>query len=182
MALSADVRTRILFALLAATHAAMYFVSAPALSNPMDQFGSGSVGIAMGGTGTATADSYSATYYNPAALGLMERVEFGLGVSVYRPWLNARFNEFDDLTKMTSPVSQRRFDRATVYLEGGVAAPIPLEKDSIGTCFSGFNCRPRRPSCTRLRRSGLPRRTFRSTRSAIPVWWLTSRWPDAGSG
>ncbi|HNZ02730.1 MAG TPA: hypothetical protein PLY68_02390 [Myxococcota bacterium] len=138
MALSTDVRRRNLVVLLAVTLAATYFVSTPALSNPMDQFGSGSVGIAMGGTGTATADSYSATYYNPAALGLMERVEFGLGVSVYRPWLNARFNEFDDVTKTTSPVSQRRFDRATVFLEGGVAAPIPLGKGLDRHLFFGL--------------------------------------------
>lgn len=109
-----------------------------AFANPMDMFGSGSESIAMGGTGTATADSYAAAYYNPAALGLMDRVEFGLGFSVYRPWLTARFNRFDESTQTTSPVSSRRFDQAKFYVEAGVAAPIPLGKDLGRHLFFGL--------------------------------------------
>lgn len=107
-------------------------------ANPLDQFGAGSEHIAMGGTGTATAGSYEAAYYNPAALGLMEHLESGLGVSVYRPWLTAKFNRYDDSTQTTAPVSARRFDRAQIYLEGGAALPIPLGKNIGRHLFLGL--------------------------------------------
>lgn len=111
---------------------------AGASANPLDMFGAGARGIGMGGTGVATADSYEAAYYNPAALGLAEKLEFGLGVSVYRPWLTARYNQFDPGTSTTSPVSSRRFDRAQVYLESGFVFPVPLGKGIGQHLFFGL--------------------------------------------
>ncbi len=111
----------------------------PAAANPLDIFGAGSRQIAMGGTGTAIADSYEAAYYNPAALGLMEHLESGIGVSVYRPWLTAKFNSYDKATQTITPVSARRFDRAQVYLDGGAALPIPLGKNLGRHLFLGLH-------------------------------------------
>ena len=110
-----------------------------ALANPLDLFGAGSKNIAMGGTGTATADSYEATYYNPAALGLMENLEFGGAVSVYRPWLTAKYNSLDKDSGIISPVSSRRFDRSQVYFDVGLAGPIPLGKDLGKHLFMGLH-------------------------------------------
>ena len=126
------------FGILAAV-AVVSLASIQASGNPLDMFGAGAANIAMGGTGTATADSYEAAYYNPAALGLAERVEFGAGASVYRPWLEARFNSYDPVGKVTSPVSGRRFDRAQAFLEAGVVAPIPLGKDLGRHLFFGLH-------------------------------------------
>lgn len=122
-----------------ASAAVVSMASLPTYGNPLDMFGAGAVNIAMGGTGTATADSFEAAYYNPAALGLAERIEFGAGVSVYRPWLDARFNSYDAVNRVTSPVSARRFDRAQTFLEAGVVAPIPLGKDLGRHLFVGLH-------------------------------------------
>ncbi len=43
-----------------------------ALANPFDVYGLGARASAMGNTGTAVADDYSATYYNPAGLALAQ--------------------------------------------------------------------------------------------------------------
>jgi long-subunit fatty acid transport protein len=119
--------------------AAAAFAPSSVWANPLDMFGAGPVNIAMGGTGTATADSYEAAYYNPAALGLLDRVEFGFGASVYRPWLTANYNSFDPDTLVSTPVSARRFDRAQVFVEAGIGAPIPLGKNLGRHLFFGLH-------------------------------------------
>ena len=43
-----------------------------ALANPFDMYGLGARASAMGNTGTAVADDFSATYYNPAGLALAQ--------------------------------------------------------------------------------------------------------------
>lgn len=54
----------------------------PAIAGPMDNFGAGAPNIAMGGTKITSSDSYEASHYNPAALGLIPNLEVGVGLSV----------------------------------------------------------------------------------------------------
>jgi len=108
-----------------------------AWANPLDLFGAGSEQIGMGGTGVATAHSYEAAYYNPAALGLVEQIEGGLGFSVYRPWLDARFNTYDSATQTVGRASSRRFNRTQFYFDTGAALPIPLGRNVGRHLFFG---------------------------------------------
>jgi long-subunit fatty acid transport protein len=47
-------------------------------ANPLDTFGLGPRHVAMGGTGIATADDFSACYYNPAGLAGVKDTSLGL--------------------------------------------------------------------------------------------------------
>lgn len=58
---------------------------APARASTFDHFGFNPRGMAMGGALTAAADDYTATFYNPAALGADKRVSFGFGLTLTMP-------------------------------------------------------------------------------------------------
>jgi len=66
--------------LLALTVLAGTLAAAPrAEANPLDTFGFGSRGTAMGGAQAADVSDYSAGYYNPAGLARARGVEIGIG-------------------------------------------------------------------------------------------------------
>ncbi|NUN13700.1 MAG: outer membrane protein transport protein, partial [Myxococcales bacterium] len=75
--------------------AVMVAIAAPAASqaNPMDVFGFGARGMAMGNAATAVADDGSANYYNPAGLALADDLQINIGY--LRTFTNLRLNERD---------------------------------------------------------------------------------------
>lgn len=62
-------------------------------ANPMDVFGFGARGMAMGNAFTAVADDGSANYYNPAGLALADDLRIDIGY--LRTFTNLRLNERD---------------------------------------------------------------------------------------
>ena len=54
-------------------------VTSRARANPLDPFGFGSRGTAMGGAAAADVHDFSANYYNPAGLALATRMEISVG-------------------------------------------------------------------------------------------------------
>jgi long-chain fatty acid transport protein len=54
-------------------------VARPASANPLDAFGFGSRGAAMGSAAAADVQDFSANYYNPAGLALARSLEVSLG-------------------------------------------------------------------------------------------------------
>jgi len=97
-------------------------------ANPMDTFGYGSRAMGMGNAATATAQSYEACYYNPAALARLagNGPELGLGVLLYRPFL--RVNGEGSRTNSTHAL-----------YDVGFASPIPFGKDMWDMLFVGVN-------------------------------------------
>src|SRR5579883_1769880 len=57
----------------------LFLFSPPARANPLDAFGFGSRGAAMGGAMAADARDFSANYYNPAGLALAHGFEMSIG-------------------------------------------------------------------------------------------------------
>ena len=55
-----------------------------------DSFGYDPRGVGMGGTQTAAADDYTASYFNPALLVLQEKFSFGYGFNWSQPQMNVR--------------------------------------------------------------------------------------------
>ncbi|MEO6419879.1 MAG: hypothetical protein ABIP39_10755 [Polyangiaceae bacterium] len=68
---------RALFSFAAAS--ALLFASAEAKANPLDTFGFGSRGTAMGGAAAADVKDFSANYYNPAGLARASGLEISIG-------------------------------------------------------------------------------------------------------
>jgi long-chain fatty acid transport protein len=68
--------------------------SAPVRANPLDVYGFGSRGAALGGAMTAATDDTSASYYNPAALVRGDDIRIDLGYRYAQPKLemNGRDN------------------------------------------------------------------------------------------
>lgn len=68
-----------------------------AAANPVDAFGLGSRGIALGGAYTALAHDVSANYYNPGGLVARRDLSIEVGYQYARPWLrlNGRDLEVD---------------------------------------------------------------------------------------
>jgi long-subunit fatty acid transport protein len=73
---------------------ALLFISGVAHANPLDVYGLGSRGAALGGAMTAATDDSSANYYNPAALvrGTDLRIDLGYRYAQPRLDLNHRDN------------------------------------------------------------------------------------------
>jgi long-chain fatty acid transport protein len=71
--------------------------AARAHANPVDAFGFGSRGVAMGGAHTAVADDGSANYYNPAGLVRGRDLRLDIGYQFVQPLLrmNGRDNDVD---------------------------------------------------------------------------------------
>ncbi len=61
------------------TIAALLLVASSAHANPLDTFGFGSRGTAMGDAQVADATDFSANYYNPAGLALAKHFEIAVG-------------------------------------------------------------------------------------------------------
>jgi len=66
-------------ALFASSVLAAVFAAPAARANPLDTFGFGSRGTAMGDAQVADATDFSANYYNPAGLALAKRFEIAIG-------------------------------------------------------------------------------------------------------
>lgn len=75
-----------------------------ARANPIDAFGIGSRGIAMGGAQTALARDSSANYYNPAGLVAGRAMSIDVGYLFAQPWLrlNRRDLEVDQTRGITA--------------------------------------------------------------------------------
>ena len=69
------------------------FVAPQAFANPIDAFGFGARSVAMAGAMTATAEGFSASHYNPAALAADDRLRVELGYAYMHPDL--RLNDQD---------------------------------------------------------------------------------------
>lgn len=67
---------------------ALLFLSSVAYANPLDVYGLGSRGTALGGAMTAAADDSSANYYNPAALARGKDLRIDLGYRYAQPKLD----------------------------------------------------------------------------------------------
>jgi len=74
-------------------HLVLLCTATAARANPVDAFGFGSRGAAMGSAGTATSDDASANYYNPAALVRGDELHIDLGYRYAQPLL--RMNHRD---------------------------------------------------------------------------------------
>ena len=61
---------------------------APAAANPLDAFGFGARGMALGSAMTAISDDFSANYYNPAGLAAGEAFRLELGYALIKPSLS----------------------------------------------------------------------------------------------
>lgn len=74
--------------LIPGTAAAVVVVcAAQAHANPLDAFGFGARGVALGGAMTAVANDFSANYYNPAGLAADDRLRIEFGYTWNRPRL-----------------------------------------------------------------------------------------------
>lgn len=112
-------------------------LSLPAAANPMDTFGNTARAIGMGGAMTAASRSYEATFYNPAALGMLQGLDFGLGTTLWRTFLQARTRV---LNEETGTLDERTVDRNAALrglAEVGLAAPIPLGRGLERHLFLG---------------------------------------------
>ncbi len=74
---------------------ALVAAPAPARANPVDMFGFGARGPAMGGAQVAAASDGSASYYNPALLARLETINIGVGYQVALPTLLANGEDLD---------------------------------------------------------------------------------------
>ena len=77
---------------------ALSLLAGAAGANPLDAFGFGPRAIGMGSAATATADDFSANYYNPAGLAAGGDLSLTFGYTLARPTLtlNGADNEVDD--------------------------------------------------------------------------------------
>jgi len=69
--------------------------SAPAMAGPFDLFGFGARAIAMGGAATASADDYTAVFYNPANLVTRKTIHLGADFLTTVPNLNITLDDPD---------------------------------------------------------------------------------------
>jgi long-chain fatty acid transport protein len=76
---------------------ALAALAAPARANPVDLFGFGARGQAMGGAEVAAAEDTSASYYNPALLARSTdiRIDVGYQLAVPRLTIDGRDNDVD---------------------------------------------------------------------------------------
>ncbi len=88
-------RGRVFLALFALFVAAL--TARPARANPLDAFGFGSRGAAMGNAGAADVRDFSANYYNPAGLVLARSLELSLGYfrADHYLYINGQNNQVD---------------------------------------------------------------------------------------
>jgi hypothetical protein len=70
---------------------------AAAAANPLDTFGFGSRGAAMGGAQAADVHDFSANYYNPAGLARAKALEIGVGYfrADHSLYINGQNNQVD---------------------------------------------------------------------------------------
>lgn len=92
--------------------AAMVALPGAAAGNPLDAFGFGARGVALGGAVVATARDVSAGYYNPAGLAAAERLRLDLGYTYTKPALRLDGQDVD-------------VDRASGF-QGGLLLPGEL--------------------------------------------------------
>lgn len=111
--------------------------SAPA--NPLDTYGYTAKGISLGGAMTAAASSYDATYYNPAGLGMLKGFELGLGATIYRNFLTARYSTRDESSGRLVRTTSRRDTRVRGTADLGIASPVPLGKGLERVLFLGLS-------------------------------------------
>lgn len=71
------------------------FGAAPAHANPVDGFGMGSRGIALGGAYGALANDFSANYYNPAGLATGDDLRLEIGYLWVDPTLELNGGDLD---------------------------------------------------------------------------------------
>ncbi len=69
---------------------AAMFVAAPARANYFEIFGGDPRGVGMGGAQVSSANDYTATFFNPALLGLQKQFSFGMGYSWEQPSMDVR--------------------------------------------------------------------------------------------
>lgn len=98
----------------------------PARANPVDAFGFGARGAAMGGAQTAASDDGGASYYNPALLATFDEIRIDLGYQLALPALRLSRIELDTtpsrgtLAGLTVP---GRVGRTRVALGGALFLP-----------------------------------------------------------
>ncbi|MBP7125557.1 outer membrane protein transport protein [Myxococcota bacterium] len=109
----------------------------PAAANPMDTFGHTARAIGMGGAMTAASASYEATFYNPAALGMLKGLDFGLGTTLWRTFLQARTWRLDDGTGTLEGQTEERNATLRGLAEVGLASPVPLGRGLDRHLFLG---------------------------------------------
>ena len=84
---------------MAATKIALIIASltaaAAAHANPLDYFGFGARGMAMGSAQVAIADDFSANYYNPAGLATRDVLQLQLGYALIDPSLELNGHDLD---------------------------------------------------------------------------------------
>jgi long-chain fatty acid transport protein len=66
---------------------ALLLVATPAHASVYDIYGANPRGLSMGQALTAAVTDYTATYYNPAALTVLERMSYGIGFQASFPFL-----------------------------------------------------------------------------------------------
>jgi long-chain fatty acid transport protein len=80
--------------------AAMFLLAPAARANPLDTFGFGSRGTAMGDAQAADAQDFSANYYNPAGLAGARQFEIAVGYfrATHELEMNGKSNEVDPVS------------------------------------------------------------------------------------
>jgi len=113
-----------------------------ASANPLDAFGFGPRGVAMGGAVTATARDVSATYYNPAGLALGDALLLEVGYARLEPALTLNGVEQDV--------------DASAGLQGGLVLPGVIAGHRVGVGL-GVHLPDRRVTRLRALRQSKPR-------------------------
>ena len=111
-------------------------------ANPLDAFGFGPRGVAMGGAVTATARDVSATYYNPAGLALSDALLLEVGYTRVEPALTLNGVEQDV--------------DASAGLQGGLVLPGVVAGRRVGVGL-GVHLPDRRVTRLRALRQSKPR-------------------------
>ena len=80
-----------------ASAALVGLLATPAKANPLDTFGFGSRGAAMGNAGAADVQDFSANYYNPAGLARARSLELSIGYfrADHSLYINGQNNQVD---------------------------------------------------------------------------------------
>ncbi len=123
-------KTNILIPVLILLFGALLFAqnTQDAVRIQQDELGFGTRDLAMGGTGVSSATDYSAIYWNPAGLALVENSQFSGEFSYLRFSNRATFAE--NLSDMSSS-----YNRLNAL---GVAIPFPTTRGSLVFAF-GYN-------------------------------------------